>query len=117
MSTNSQRMPRLTVLLLVMAMGVVFCTVHILNGWLLEFVEVTSHISLVYLPSFLRIVNVLVLGTLWGTLGTAIGGALLCFWAQDSLLLSALNTVISAASAALAVWCMHVFQQRLYRKS
>lgn len=112
MSTNSQRMPRLTVLLLVMAMGVVFCTVHILNGWLLEFVEVTSHISLIYLPSFLRIVNVLVLGTLWGTLGTAIGGALLCFWAQDSLLLSALNTVISAASAALAVWCMHVFQQR-----
>ncbi len=112
MPTNSQRLPRLTVLLLVLATGVVFCTVHILNGWLLEFVEVTAHISLLYLPSFLRIVNVLVLGTLWGTVGTAIGGALLCVWSEDSLLLGTLNTAISAGSAALAVWCMQVFQQR-----
>ena len=89
-----------------------FFTVHILNGWLLEFVEVTAHISLLYLPSFLRIVNVLVLGTLWGTLGTGIGGALLCVWSEDSLLLGTLNTAISAGSAALAVWCMQVFQQR-----
>mgnify|MGYP000352523435 CR=1 FL=1 len=112
MQAEDDRLSHLTVLLLVVAAGVLFCVVHILNGWLLGAIEISEHISFLYLPSFLRIMNVLVLGVLWGTAGTAVGGALLFFWMQDSLLLSVLNTTVSACSAALAVWCMHIFQQR-----
>jgi hypothetical protein len=112
MPTETNRFSRLTVLLLVLSAGALFCTVHILNGVLLQSIELTNHISFLYLPSFLRLLNVLVLGMLWGTLGTAVGGAFLFFWMNDSLLLSVLNTTVSAGCAALAVWCMQIFQHR-----
>jgi hypothetical protein len=79
---------------------------------LLHAIEVTNHISFLYLPSFLRLINVLVLGMVWGTAGTAVGGVFLFFWMQDGLVLSLLNTTVSAGSAALTVWCMQVLQQR-----
>lgn len=112
MSNEDSPLSSLTALLLVFAAGILFCAVHILNGWLFQSIELTDHISLLYLPSFLRIMNVLVLGMFWGTAGTAVGGALLSFWSKDSLLLNALNTSVSAGSALLALWCMHIFQQR-----
>jgi hypothetical protein len=112
MSAEDDRLSRLAILFLVLTAGALFCAVHILNGWLLRSIEVTDHINFLYLPSFLRIINVLVLGMLWGTVGTAVGGALLFFFMQDTLLLSVLNTCVSAGSAALAVWCMQIFQQR-----
>lgn len=112
MPTEDRRLPHLTVLCLVLAAGALFCLVHILNGWLLKSIELTSHISFLYLPSFLRLMNVLVLGMVWGTAGTAVGGAFLFFWTDDSLTLSILNTTVSAGSAALAVWCMQISQQR-----
>jgi hypothetical protein len=112
MPTENNRLSGLAILLLVLTAGALFCAVHILNGWLLQSIEVTDHISFLYLPSFLRIINVLVLGMLWGTAGTAVGGALLFFYMQDSLLLSVLNTLVSAGSAALTVWCMQILQQR-----
>lgn len=112
MPTEDRRLPHLTVLCLVLAAGALFCLVHILNGWLLKSIELTSHISFLYLPSFLRLMNVLVLGMVWGTAGTAVGGAFLFFWTDDSVTLSILNTTVSAGSAALAVWCMQIFQQR-----
>lgn len=112
MDTEEKHSPHFFVLTLVLAAGALFCVVHVLNGWLLASFELTEHISFLYLPSFLRIMNVLVLGMLWGTVGTAVGGALLFFWMQDSLLLSVLNTAISASSAALSVWCMQMLHQR-----
>jgi hypothetical protein len=92
--------------------GTAFFAVHVLNDWLLKAVEITDHISLIYLPAFLRLMNVLVLGMVWGTLGTALGGALLFFWLQDSLLMSILNTSVSAGGAALSVWLMQIQQGR-----
>jgi hypothetical protein len=112
MPTENNRLSVLAIFLLVLTAGALFCAVHILNGWLLQSIEVTDHISFLYLPSFLRIINVLVLGMLWGTAGTAVGGALLFFYMQDSLLLSVLNTLVSAGSASLTVWCMQILQQR-----
>jgi hypothetical protein len=79
MSAEDNRLSRLAILFLVLTAGALFCAVHILNGWLLRSIEVTDHINFLYLPSFLRIINVLVLGMLWGTVGTAVGGALLFF--------------------------------------
>jgi hypothetical protein len=112
MPSENSSLSRLAILLLVLTAGALFCALHIFNGWLVQSIEVTDHISFLYLPSFLRIVNVLVLGMLWGTAGTAVGGALLFFYMQDSLLLSVLNTLVSAGSAALTVWCMQILQQR-----
>ena len=100
---TAARLSNRSAFLLVMASGTLFFSVHILNSWLLHAIEISDHISLVYLPAFLRLMNVLVLGMLWGTLGTAVGGALLFFWMQDSLLMSTLNTVMSAGGAALSV--------------
>ena len=106
------RLSHLAIFLLVMASGFLFFAVHLLNDWLFNAVEVTDHISLLYLPAFLRLMNVLVLGMLWGTLGTAMGGALLFFWMEDSLLMSVLNTSVSAGGAALSVWLMQILQGR-----
>ena len=106
------RLSHLSIFLMVMFSGTLFFTVHILNSWLLHAIEISDHISLVYLPAFLRLMNVLVLGMLWGTLGTAVGGALLFFWMQDSLLMSIFNTIVSAGGAALSVWLMQILQGR-----
>jgi hypothetical protein len=101
-----------SIFLLVLASGLLFCGVHIFNSWALYSIEISEHISLIYLPAFLRLMNVLVLGMLWGTLGTALGGALLFFWLQDSLLMSCLNTLVSAGGAALSVWLMRLLLGR-----
>jgi uncharacterized membrane protein len=104
--------PSLDLFLFALIAGVAFCCTHLLNGWILSSLELSDHINYFYLPSFFRLFNVLVLGLAWGTLGTAIGGMLLFFWFNDSLLLSICNTAISASSAALAVWMMSILQQR-----
>jgi hypothetical protein len=66
--------------------GILFCASHLLNAWLFQAVAISDHISLIYLPAFFRLFNVLVLGLLWGTLGTAIGGVLLLAWTHDATL-------------------------------
>lgn len=97
---------------LALAAGVLFSAVHLLNGWLFALLEISPHISFLYLPSFLRLANVLVLGMVWGTLGTGIGCAILIAWSPDNLLLSVANATISASSAALSVFLMRVMQKR-----
>lgn len=92
--------------------GAVFCSVHLLNGWLLANFEVTSNINFIYLPSFLRLANVLVLGMLWGTAATAVGGVLLMWWSTDSWLLDLCHTVISAGVAGLSIVTMQILLQR-----
>jgi hypothetical protein len=92
--------------------GVVFCASHLLNGWLFQSVAISDHISLIYLPAFFRLFNVLVLGLLWGTVGTAIGGILLFVWSHDATLwISLLNMCVSAGVAAVSVvllqWLLH----------
>ncbi|PQA80074.1 hypothetical protein C5F52_27265 [Limnohabitans sp. TS-CS-82] len=99
-------------LLLAVLAGVLFCVVHLLNGWLLSSFEISDHISFLYLPSFLRLVNVLVLGMVWGSLGTAIGCLLLMPWSQDTVFLSLVNATASAGCAALAVMLMRFMQKR-----
>lgn len=99
-------------LFLAVLAGVLFCVVHLLNGWLLSSFEISNHISFLYLPSFLRLVNVLVLGMVWGSLGTAIGCLLLMPWSQDTVFLSLVNATASAGCAALAVMLMRFMQKR-----
>jgi hypothetical protein len=98
--------------LLALLAGVLYSAVHIFNGWVFQSIEFTEHISLLYLPSFLRLFNVLVLGLLWGSLGTWFGCMLLYFWLNDNLLLSMCNAAVSASSGAVAVWVLGILQHR-----
>jgi len=56
--------------LLILALAALYPAVHILNGWLFDFATINHHISLIYLPAFLRLFNLLVLGPIYGTLTT-----------------------------------------------
>lgn len=98
--------------LLAQLAGVLYGAVHIFNGWVFQSIEFTEHISFFYLPSFLRLFNVLVLGLIWGTFGTAFGCVLLYFWLHDSFVLSMCNALVSASSAAVSVWVLSILQHR-----
>jgi len=90
------------------AAGLLFCFLHLLNSWLFSFFEFSNHISLVYLPSFLRLANVLVLGLVWGSAATAIGGFMLMWWFNEPWLIALSNALISACVAALALGIMQL---------
>jgi hypothetical protein len=93
--------------------GVSFCASHLLNGWLFQAIAISDHISLIYLPAFFRLFNVLVLGLFWGTLGTAIGGVLLLAWSQDATLwISLFNMCVSAGVAAISVVLLQMLLRR-----
>jgi hypothetical protein len=111
-ASEQTQLSQITVALLVLAAGALYAIVHIANDWLFHFFELSDHINIIYLPSFLRVINVLVLGMLWGSLGTATGGLILFFYFQDTTLLSTLNTAASAGCAALSLWLLQILQQR-----
>jgi len=93
--------------------GVLFCASHLLNAWLFQAIAISDHISLIYLPAFFRLFNVLVLGLLWGTLGTAIGGVLLLAWTHDTTLwIGLFNICVSAGVAAISVVLLQVLLRR-----
>ena len=98
--------------LLCFLMGLLFCVLHLLNGWALRVFEFSDHIALVYLPGFLRLANVLLLGLFWGTSATAMGGLMLMFWSNEGVLLGLCNLTMSATGALLSVVLMRVLQRR-----
>lgn len=86
------------------ASAIAYPLVHILNGWLFGFAEITPHIGLVYLPAFLRLFNVLVLGPVKGTLATFAGGLLLMFMlGGKGSLVELLSVACSAGGPVVAV--------------
>lgn len=112
MSVNPTHSKNLSIYILVAVAAGLYCLTHLANSWLFSWFEVSEHINFVYLPSFLRLANVLVLGMLWGTCATAFGGMLLFIWSSDNLALSVCNMLVSASSAALAVVLMQFMQKR-----
>jgi len=99
-------------LMLALVLGALFCGLHLLNGWLLSTFEVTDHISLIYLPGFLRLANVLLLGMVWGSVATAIGGVMLMGWNTETWWLALSNAGVSAVVAGLSVWVMQLVLRR-----
>jgi len=89
---------------LILALGVLFPLLHKANGWLFAFAEISPNIGLIYLPAFLRLLNVLVLGKFKGTLAGLLGGfILLQFNDLDPVPLSVVNMLCSSAGPVLAV--------------
>lgn len=90
-------------LLLVFALAVLYPAVHTLNDWLFDFANINSHVSLIYLPAFLRLFNLLVLGPVYGTAATFVGGLVLMTWSQEPLDLALLNIASSCAGPLVAI--------------
>ena len=99
-------------LLLILALAVLYPAVHILNGWLFDFATINDHISLIYLPAFLRLFNLLVLGPVFGTLTTLLGGLLLLTKFEDPLLLGMFNILSSCASPIIALLSFRYYFKR-----
>jgi hypothetical protein len=84
--------------------SVVYMSAHLANLWVFDFWEVTPNISWVYLPSFLRLANLLILGPLWGTCATALGGAELIFLSNQGFNGLAWMNVLASCSSAVAAY-------------
>ena len=105
-------------LLLILALAVLFPAVHILNGWLFDFATITSHISLIYLPAFLRLFNLLVLGPAFGSLATFLGGLLLVIqFNNESTTLLLLYIACSCTGPLLSLWLFKLQFKRNLRLS
>jgi hypothetical protein len=99
--------------LLMLVSSLVYMSAHLANLWVFEFWEVTPNISWVYLPSFLRLANLLILGPMWGTCATALGGAELIFLSNQGFNgLAWMNVLASCSSAVAAYGLLHVMTQR-----
>lgn len=84
------------------ASAIAYPLVHLFNGWLFSFAEITPHIGLVYLPAFLRLLNVLVLGPVKGTLATYTGGLLLLLMVGSSGSMVEFMSIACSAGGPLA---------------
>lgn len=90
-------------LALIIGLGLLFPLVHLANGWLFAFAELSPHVALIYLPAFLRLMNVLVLGRLKGTVATVLGGLLLLGTFPEHDGVEWVNIACSAAGPLLAL--------------
>lgn len=88
---------------LILLSAVLFGLLHTANGWIFSFAQVTPHIGWIYLPAFLRLVNVLILGNLRGTVATALGGFFLMLFSGDVGVSGFLNVVCSCSGPLVAV--------------
>jgi uncharacterized membrane protein YdjX (TVP38/TMEM64 family) len=86
--------------------------VHLANGWMFHAVEISPYVSLIYLPAFLRLLNVLVLGPVKGSLATLLGSLLLSQLFNQELVLSLLNSVCSLSGSLAALLLFRVHFQR-----
>ena len=99
-------------LLLILALAVLYPAVHILNGWLFDFATINQHISLIYLPAFLRLFNLLVLGPVYGTLTTFLAGLILMAKFDEPLISAVLNILCSCAGPLIAMMSFRLYFKR-----
>ena len=97
---------------LILALAVLFPAIHILNGWLFDFAAINDHISLIYLPAFLRLFNLLFLGPLFGTLSTILGCLLLMTQFNEPIELELLNVACSSAGPLIALIGFKIYWKR-----
>ena len=96
-------------LLLLPCFALLFVLLHFMTGWLFGFAELSSNISLLYLPAFVRMLSVLILGKFRGTVATLLGGVLLMVFLESVSLTGLANVFCSAAGPLLALWTFERF--------
>ncbi len=99
-------------IVLILALAVLYPATHILNGWLFDFATISDNISLIYLPAFLRLFNLLVLGPAFGTIATILGGLLLMSQFNDPLGVALLNIACSSTGPLIALLCFRIYMKR-----
>ena len=99
-------------IILVLVLAVLYLATHILNGWLFNFATISDNISLIYLPAFLRLFNLLVLGPAFGTIATILGGLLLLIQFDEPLGVGLLNIACSSAGPLFALLCFKIYLKR-----
>lgn len=99
-------------LFLILLSAFVFAFLHLSNAWAFSALEVTPHVGLIYLPAFIRLFNVLVLGNVRGTLATALGGILLMTVFNEHSVVGFLNVLCSASGPLFAVWVFRFYAGR-----
>ncbi len=97
---------------LLLLSAIVYPFLHMANGWIFTSLEITPHVGLVYLPAFMRMLNVLVLGKVRGTLATALGGIFLMQVFNDHSVVGFLNVLCSAIGPLLAVLVFRFYTGR-----
>lgn len=90
-------------LVLIPVFALLFAALHVFTEKFLGFAEITPHVSLIYLPAFLRLLHVLLLGKLRGTLATALGGLLLMQGLDGINLIGFMNVACSVSGPLLAL--------------
>ena len=103
--------------ILMASLGLAYPLLHVANAAVFQFAEVSPHIGLIYLPAFLRLFNVLVLGPRDGTLATLLGGALLMRHFNDSTLVGLLNILCSAGGPLIALALFKLYFKRAHELS
>jgi hypothetical protein len=91
-------------LLLIPIFALLFALLHVVTDNFLDFAEITPHVSLIYLPAFLRLLHVLLLGKFRGTLATVLGGIFLMQGLDGINLVGFMNVACSALGPLLALW-------------
>lgn len=98
---------------LIIGLAIVFPLLHEANSWLFAFAEISPNIGLIYLPAFLRLLNVLILGKFKGTLAGLLGGMILILVNDEALTtLNLANVVCSSAGPLIAVLLFEHWHKR-----
>jgi ABC-type anion transport system duplicated permease subunit len=87
---------------LILFSAVFYALAHLFNSWLFHWIEISNHISWVYLPGFLRLFYVLVLGRVNGFIAIFLGGMLLANPNAEPGIVMLANNVCSALAPVLA---------------
>ena len=99
-------------ILLTLLSALIYPFLHLANGWIFNSFEFTPHVGLIYLPAFMRRLNVLVFGKFWGTLATALGGIFLMQMLNQQSTVGLLNVLCSASGPLLAVLVFRIYTGR-----
>lgn len=89
-----------------------FAAAHVFNGWMFQQWELSSHIAWIYLPAFLRLAYVLVLGPGWGFGAVFLGSLLLSGRYEENMLQASTNAFASALGPVLALWLFKILKER-----
>jgi hypothetical protein len=96
----------------VIVCAALFSLTHLANAWLFQFLSVSPNISWIYLPAFLRVIYVLVLGPWWGFATIFLGSLPLLGTLEGSLIQALLNALCSALSPVLALGLFKLLKER-----
>ncbi|NDC60732.1 MAG: hypothetical protein EBZ60_01735 [Betaproteobacteria bacterium] len=99
-------------LLLLALCAPLYSAAHLFNAWVFQHLEYSLHISWIYLPAFLRVAYVLVLGPSWGFMAIFTGSLLLGGTNDENLLQSLVNACASALGPVLALRLFKLLKER-----